>query len=65
MIFIKTFKGYEDKVQIIDKAVNDWILASNADVIDVKAVLSHEQESRARSGDLVYVVLYRAESPIE
>jgi hypothetical protein len=65
MIFVKTFKGYEDKVQDIDKAVNDWILAGNIDVVDVKTELSHEAESRARSGDLVYVVLYRAAAPVE
>jgi len=65
MIFVKTFKGYEDKVQDIDKAVNDWILAGNIDVVDVKIVLSHEADSRARSGDLVYSVLYRAAAPVE
>jgi len=65
MIFVKTFKGYEDKVQDIDKAVNDWIQASNPDVVDVKVVLSHEYEGRAKSGDLVYVVLYRAAAPLE
>ncbi len=65
MVFVKTFKGYEDRVQEMDKAVNEWIQAGNADVIDIKAVLSHEVESRARSGDLVYVVLYRAAEPIE
>jgi hypothetical protein len=65
MIFVKTFKGYEDRTQEIDKAVNDWIQASNVDVVDVKAVLSHEHESRARSGDLVYVVLYKAAAPLD
>ena len=65
MIFTKTFKGYEDKVQDIDKAVNDWIQAANADVVDIKAVLSHEYEGRAKSGDLIYVVLYRAATPMD
>jgi hypothetical protein len=65
MIFVKTFKGYEDRTQEIDQAVNDWIQAANADVVDVKTVLSHEPESRARSGDLLYIVLYRASAPIE
>ncbi len=65
MVFVKTFKGYEDRVQEMDKAVNEWIQAGNADVISVKVALSHEVESRARSGDLVYVVLYRAAAPIE
>lgn len=65
MIFVKTFKGYEDRVQEIDQAVNDWIQGSNAEVVDVKAVLSHEHESRAKSGDLIYVVLYRAAAPLD
>jgi len=65
MIFVKTFKGYEDRTQEMDKAVNDWVLAANVEVVDVKAVLSHEHESRARSGDLVYVVLYKAAAPLE
>lgn len=65
MIFVKTFKGYEDRTQEMDQAVNDWINGTNADVVDIKAVLSHEHESRARSGDLVYVVLYRAAAPLD
>ena len=65
MVFVKTFKGYEDKVQVIDKAVNDWIQAGDVDVVDVKTVLSHEVDSRAHSGDLIYVVLYRAAAPVE
>lgn len=65
MIFVKTFKGYEDKVQVIDKAVNDWIQAGDVDVVDVKTVLSHEVDSRAQSGDLIYVVLYRAAAPVD
>ena len=65
MLFVKTFKGYEDRIQEIDNAVNDWISSSNADVVDVKAVMSHEAESRARSGDVLYVVLYRAAAPIQ
>jgi len=66
MIFVKTFKGYEDKILQLDQAVNDWINRNKADVTDVKTVLSHEEGGgRARSGDLLYTVLYRGEGPIE
>jgi hypothetical protein len=65
MILIKTFKGYEDKPLVIDERVNNWIAANKVDVVDVKAVLSHEPDAKHGSGDLVYVVLYRADQPIE
>ena len=64
MVFVKTFKGYEDKISQIDAATNAWILANNVDVQDVKVVLSHEQDSRAGSGDLLFTVLYKADEPI-
>ena len=65
MIFVKTFKGYEDKTAVLDAAVNEWIANTQADVRDIKTVLSHEQNSRANSGDLLYTVMYRADTPIE
>jgi hypothetical protein len=64
MIFVKTFKGYEDKTLQLDAAANEWIHKNQADVVDIKAVLSHEHGSRAGSGDVLYTVLYRAEAPI-
>ncbi len=64
MIFVKTFKGYEDKIGQIDAATNAWIFANKADVQGVEVVLSHEQNSRAGSGDLLFTVLYRADEPI-
>ncbi|MBI2421487.1 MAG: hypothetical protein HYV27_01570 [Candidatus Hydrogenedentes bacterium] len=64
MIFIKSFKGYEDKTLEIDKTVNDWIAKYKVDVVDVKALLSHEPQSRAGSGDLIYTVLYKSEKPL-
>ncbi len=64
MIFIRTFKGYEDKTREIDDAVNTWLMENKVDVVDIKTVLSHENQSRARSGDLLYTVLYRSEKPI-
>ena len=63
MIFVKTFKGYEDRTGELDKAVNDWIAEHKPDVVDIGTALSHEQNSRAGSGDLLYTVLYRADEP--
>ena len=67
MIFVKTFKGYEDKTADLDSAVNSWVAANpnKLEVVDVKTVLSHEDESRARSGDLIYTVVYKADGPID
>lgn len=63
MIFVKTFKGYEDKVLDLDNAVNQWIQSVQADVLDIKTVLAHEIDGRAGSGDLIYTVLYKAAEP--
>ena len=63
MIFVKTFKGYEDRTGELDKAVNDWIAEHKPDVVDIGTALSHGQNSRAGSGDLLYTVLYRADEP--
>lgn len=65
MIFVKTFKGYEDKIFDIDASVNQWIQRTQADVVDVKTVLAHEIDGRAGSGDLLYTVLYKANSPLD
>lgn len=64
MIFVKTFKGYEDKVGELDAAVNGWVQAGEVQVVTVKTALSHEHEGRAKSGDLIYTVLYEAGSPV-
>ncbi len=64
MIFVRTFKGYEDKTADIDRAVNDWVLTNKVDVVRVLSALSHEPGSRAGSGDLLYTVVYRADTPI-
>ncbi|HRI86880.1 MAG TPA: hypothetical protein PLJ47_02495 [Candidatus Hydrogenedentes bacterium] len=67
MVYVKTFKGYEDKIHEMDAAVNGWVV-NNAhklkSVRDIKAVLSHEHNGRAGSGDLLYVVLYESSDPI-
>lgn len=65
MLFVKTFKGYEDRVKELDQQVNDWVAATGADVVDVKSVLSHEVGARAQSGDLLYTVIYRGSAPLE
>jgi len=59
MIFVKTFKGYEDKAGEIDTAVNTWILKNRADVVGLQTVLSHENGARAGSGDLLYTLMYK------
>ena len=64
MIFVKTFKGYEDKVQQLDDDLNSWVAANKVDVRGVETALSHEDDSRAASGDLIYTVLYKADAPI-
>jgi hypothetical protein len=64
MKFIKTFKGYEDKTMDLDNAVNAWIKNSGVNVLDIKTVLSHEPNSRAGSGDLLYTVMYEADEPV-
>ena len=65
MILIKTFKGYEDRTAALDEEVNSWVVANNVDVVSVKSALSHEPDGRAKMGDLIYTVLYRADAPIE
>jgi hypothetical protein len=64
MIFVKTFKGYEDKVQDLDRAVNAWIVEHQVNVGRIESALSHEVDGRASSGDLIYTVLYKADAPI-
>lgn len=66
MIFVKSFKGYEDKVVDMDAEVNKWILQNRVDVVGVQTALSHERDggSRMHSGDLIYTVLYRSNTPI-
>ena len=65
MIFVKTFKGYEDKPLVIDERVNSWVKANNVEVVDVRTTLSHEQGAKHGSGDLIYTVLYKADEPIQ
>lgn len=64
MIFVHTFKGYEDKTAKLDEATNEWIRENGIDVVDVKTVLCHEPGGRIGTGDLLYTVLYRSDAPI-
>ena len=67
IVFTKTFKGYEDRTNEIDVALNEWMVANKGqiqEVVSVKTVLAHETNSRAKSGDLIYTVVYLAEQPI-
>lgn len=64
MIFVRTFKGYEDKTRELDERANEWIRQHKVDVVDVKTALGHEPGGRSGSGDLIYTILYRAEEPI-
>ncbi|MCP4639986.1 MAG: hypothetical protein GY851_06125 [bacterium] len=65
MVFVKTFKGYEDKTLQLDAAVNAWIMEHEVKVAGIKAVLSHEPGGRANSGDLLYTVVYHADAPVD
>ncbi len=65
MIFVKTFKGYEDKLVALDAEVNQWIGQNAIEIVDVKTAMSHENGSRAGSGDVLYTVLYRNDAPVD
>ncbi|HNR32576.1 MAG TPA: hypothetical protein PKI11_16930 [Candidatus Hydrogenedentes bacterium] len=64
MIFVKTFKGYEDRTAELDKAVNAWVLQHNPNVVSIRTALAHEPEGRARTGDLIYTIVYKADQPL-
>lgn len=64
MIFVKTFKGYEDKTAQLDQMVNEWLMKTGANVMSIQTALSHEIQGRAGSGDLLYTVIYKADQPL-
>lgn len=64
MIFVKTFKGYEDKTDILDNTVNQWVMEQKVQVVAIQTTLSHEHDGRAKSGDLIYTVVYKADAPV-
>ena len=51
-------------VNQLDEMVNAWVEANKVDVKSIQTALSHEVESRAGSGDLLYTVIYRADEPV-
>ena len=65
MVFVKVFKGLEDKISQIEGATNEWIKNNRPNIRDIKVVMSHEPGGRAVSGDLLFVVMYEAEEPIQ
>ena len=64
VVFVKTFKGYEDRTQQLDEAVNEWVAKHKADVVRVETALAHEPSARSGMGDLIYTLVYRAEEPL-
>ena len=66
MVFVKTFKGYEDKIIQLDAEVNAWLSSRpDLEVVDIKTVLAHETGGRAGMGDVLYTVIYKAASPVD
>ncbi len=64
MVFVKLFKGLDDKISIVETAANDWIKSNKVAVRDVEVALAHAPDSKTGSGDLVLVVTYEADAPI-
>ena len=64
MVFVKTFKGYEDRAAELDAAVNEWARQPGVNVRAVQPVVSHKPGAVALSGDLLQVILYQAEAPL-
>lgn len=64
MKFVKTFKGYEDRIGLLDESVNTWIASNAVQVTDIRVALSHEHGGRSGSGDLIYAVVYEASAVI-
>ena len=65
MVFVKVFKGLDDKVSQIEGATNEWIKNKRPNVRDIKVAMAHEPGGRTGSGDLLFVVMYEAEQPIQ
>jgi len=64
MIFVKTFKGYEDRTADLDADVNRWITEHSIRVKAINSVMSHEPGGRAKTGDLIYTVVYESGEPV-
>ncbi len=57
MIGLKSFKGYEDDLDDLDRRINDWIRETQVEVVDVEVTMAFQAEQK--SGDLVYTVLFQ------
>ncbi|MFP4500136.1 MAG: hypothetical protein ACLFTT_03975 [Candidatus Hydrogenedentota bacterium] len=64
VVFVKTFKGYEDRTTDLYQEVNSWIVSNKVNVVSVQTVLAHEPEGRSGMGDLLYTVIYKADKPV-
>lgn len=64
MVFVKTFKGFEDRAAELDAAVNEWARQQAVRVRAVQPVVAHKPGTVALSGDLLQVVLYQAKAPL-
>lgn len=63
MVYVKTFKGYEDKTADLDNEVNNWLKSNGSRIStirDIKTALSHQHDARSGMGDLIYTVVYEA-----
>lgn len=45
MIFVKAFKGYEDRTLQLDTEANIWIHQNGARMADIKVAMNHENEA--------------------
>lgn len=57
MVWLKSFKGYEDELDDLDRRVNDWIRDSHAEVVDVEITLAFQPGQK--SGDVIYTLLFK------
>ena len=64
MVFVKTFKGYEDKTDQLDESVNAWVRVNDVSVTSVRTALSRDAAARTGCADLIYTVLYTAGAPV-
>lgn len=57
MVWLKSFKGYEDELDDLDRRVNDWIRDAHAEVVDVEVTMGFQPGQK--SGDVIYTVLFK------
>jgi len=64
MVFVKTFKGYEDKTDQLDASVNAWVQANDVSITSVHTSLSRDRAGHTGCADLIYTILYTADAPV-